>query len=124
MPDDGVLEIWASTESPEYTRMAASSTAEIEPERVHVNVPYAGGSFGLHSSAERDPTTEAVQVAKALEWKHPIKLQSLREEEFKSGRFRAMAAHRVRAATDADGHLTAVHHAIAAQPTSTNLPFV
>ena len=124
MRDDGVLDVWASTESPEYTRMAASSTAEIEPEHVHVNVTYAGGSFGLHSSAERDPTTEAVQVAQALEWKHPIKLQSLREEEFKSGRFRAMAAHRVRAATDADGHVTAVHHAIAAQPTSTNLPFV
>jgi len=46
-------------------------------------VPLAGGSFGLHYSlGRRDPTTEAVQVAKALAWKHPIKLQSLREEEF------------------------------------------
>ena len=25
MRDDGVLEVWASTESPEYTRMAAST---------------------------------------------------------------------------------------------------
>jgi len=122
--DDGILEVWASTESPEYTRMAASSASGIELQRVHVNVPYAGGSFGLHSSAERDPTTEAAQIAKALEWKYPIKVQSSREEEFKSGRFRAMAAHRVRAAADASGHLTAVHHAIAAQPTSVNLPYV
>jgi isoquinoline 1-oxidoreductase beta subunit len=124
MRDDGILEVWAATESPEYTRMGASSAAGIEPELVYVNVPYAGGSFGLHSSSQHDPTTEAVQVAKALDWKHPIKLQSLREEEFKSGRFRAMAAHRVRAAADASGHLTAVHHAIAAQTTSTNLPYV
>ena len=31
-----------------------------------------------------DPTAEAVQIARALDWKHPIKVQSLREEEFKS----------------------------------------
>ena len=122
--DDGVVEVWAPTESPEYTRMAASRMAEVEPDRVRVNVTFAGGSFGLHSSAANDPTTEAVQVAKALDWKYPIKAQSLREEEFKSGRFRAMAVHRVRAASDDAGHVVALHHAIAAQPTSTNLPFV
>ncbi|HEV7526182.1 MAG TPA: molybdopterin cofactor-binding domain-containing protein, partial [Acidimicrobiia bacterium] len=98
MHDDGVLEVWSSTESPEYARTAAARTAGIEPERVRVNVPFAGGSFGLHSSSTNDPNTEAVQIAKALEWKYPIKVQSPREEEFKSGRFRAMAAHRVRAA--------------------------
>ena len=124
MRDDGVLEVWTSTESPEYVRMAASGAAGIELDHVHVNVPFAGGSFGLHSSSTNDPTTETVQIAKALEWKYPIKVQSPREEEFKSGRFRAMAAHRVRAAADDAGKLTAVHHAIAAQPTSTNLPFV
>jgi isoquinoline 1-oxidoreductase beta subunit len=124
MRDDGVLDVWASTESPEYTRMAASNAANIEPQQVHVSVTYAGGSFGLHSSSKNDPTSEAVQVARALEWQYPIRVQSLREEEFKSGRFRAMAAHRVRAATDENGHITAVHHAIAAQPTSTNLPYV
>ena len=80
--------------------MAASGAAGVEPDRVRVNVPLAGGSFGLHSSSTNDPTTEAVQIAKALEWKYPIKVQSPREEEFKSGRFRAMAAHRVRAGAD------------------------
>jgi isoquinoline 1-oxidoreductase beta subunit len=124
MRDDGVLEVWAATESAEYVRMAASGAAGIEPDRVRVNVPFAGGSFGLHSSSTNDPTTEVVQIAKALDWKYPIKVQSPREEEFKSGRFRAMAAHRVRAGADDAGNLTAVHHAIAAQPTSTNLPFV
>ena len=124
MGDDGVVEVWAPTESPEYTRLAASSAAEVEADRVHVNVTFAGGSFGLHSTAEKDPTTEAVQVAKALGWKHAIKLVSLREEEFKSGRYRAMSVHRVRAGTDTSGRLTAVHHHIAAQPTSPNLPYV
>jgi isoquinoline 1-oxidoreductase beta subunit len=124
MREDGVLEVWASTESPEFTRMSASAAGGIDKDRVEVHVTFAGGSFGLHSSSERDPTTEAVHVARARDWKHPIKLQSLREEDFKSGRYRAMAAHRVRAAADAGGRLTAYHHQIVAEPTSTNLPFV
>src|SRR6201999_2900802 len=124
MGEDGVLEVWASTESPEWTRIAASEAAGIDKDQVEVHVTFAGGSFGLHSSAERDPTTEAVHVARALGWKHPIKVQSSREEDFKTGRYRAMAVHRVRAAADADGHLTAYHQQIVAEPTSTNLPFV
>jgi isoquinoline 1-oxidoreductase subunit beta len=97
MRDDGTLDVWASTESPEFTRIAASDAAGIEKERVEVHVTFAGGSFGLHSTSTRDPTTEAVHVARALGWKHPIKVQSLRDEDFKTGRYRAMAAHRVRA---------------------------
>jgi isoquinoline 1-oxidoreductase subunit beta len=124
MREDGVLEVWASTESPEFTRMAASEAAGIDKDQVEVHVTFAGGSFGLHSSSTRDPTTEAVHVARALDWKQPIKVQSLREEDFKSGRYRAMALHRVRAAADSDGRLTAFHQQIVAEPTSVNLPFV
>ena len=124
MREDGVLDVWASTESPEYSRMSAAEAAGIDKEQVEVHVTFAGGSFGLHSSAEHDPTAEVVQVARALGWKHPIKVQSLREEDFKSGRYRAMAVHRVRAAADADGRLTAFHQQIVAEPTSVNLPFV
>jgi isoquinoline 1-oxidoreductase subunit beta len=124
MRGDGVLEVWASTESPVYAQMSAAAAAGIERERVVVHVTKAGGSFGLHSSSRRDPTSEAVQIAKALAWKHPIKVQSSREEEFKSGRYRAMAVHRVRAASDAAGRLTTLHQQMAAQPTSLNLPNV
>jgi len=124
MGDDGILEVWAATEGPTYVRMAASAAAGIDKDRVRVHVPYAGGSFGLHSSAGHDPTSEAVQVARALDWKYPVKLQSLREEELKSGRYRAMAVHRVRTGADARGRLTAFHQQIAAAPTSPNLPFV
>ena len=124
MREDGVLDVWASTESPEYAAMSASAAAGIEKERVEVHVTFAGGSFGLHSSSERDPTMEAVHVARALDWKVPIKVQSLREEDFKIGRYRAMTVHRVRAAADAAGHPTAYHHEIVAEPTSVNLPFV
>ncbi len=124
MRDDGRLEIWASTESPVYAQTSAAAAAGVEREQVVVHVTKAGGSFGLHSSSRRDPTSEAVQVAKALGWQHPIKLQSSREEEFKSGRYRAMAVHRIRAGSDASGRLIALHQQMAAQPTSPNLPNV
>ena len=124
MREDGVLEVWVGTEAPEYVKMNASSIAGIDKEQVEVHITFAGGSFGLHSSAEHDPTAEAVQIARALDWRHPIKVQSLREEEFKVGRYRAMAVHRVRAGADADGRLTAWHQQIVAAPTSVNLPFV
>src|SRR3954453_3985357 len=124
MREDGVLEVWAGTEAPQYVKMNASSLAGVDTEQVEVHVAFAGGSFGLHSSAEHDPVSEAVQIARALGWRHPIKVQSLREEEFKVGRYRAMAVHRVRAGVDADGRLTAWHQAIVAAPTSINLPFV
>jgi isoquinoline 1-oxidoreductase beta subunit len=124
MREDGVLDVWVASEAPEYVKMNASSIAGIDKEQVEVHITFAGGSFGLHSSAERDPTAEAVQIARALDWKHPIKVQSLREEEFKVGRYRAMVAHRVRAGADADGRLTAWHQQIVAEPTSVNLPFV
>jgi isoquinoline 1-oxidoreductase beta subunit len=124
MREDGVLEVWAATEGPQYVKMNAASIAGIDTEQVEVHVTFAGGSFGLHSSAERDPVAEAVQIARALDWKHPIKVQSLREEEFKVGRYRAMAVHRVRAGVEAGGRLTAWHQQIVAAPTSVNLPFI
>jgi isoquinoline 1-oxidoreductase subunit beta len=78
MREDGVLDVWVGTEAPEYVKMNTSSIAGIDKEQVEVHTTFAGGSFGLHSSAEHDPAAEAVQVARALDWKHPIKLQSLR----------------------------------------------
>ena len=124
MRDDGTLEVWASTETPVYVQMSASQAADIGIERVLVNVTFAGGSFGLHSTSKRDPTAEAVQVAKALGWKYPVKVQSLREEDFKLGHYRTMAVHRVRAGVDEAGQLTAMRHEMVAEPTSIRLPFV
>jgi isoquinoline 1-oxidoreductase beta subunit len=122
MGTGGILEVWTGTEGPTYARMSAAAAAGISEDRVRIHVPFAGGSFGLHSTSGRDPVSEAVQVARALDWKYPVKLQSRREEEFKSGRYRAMAVHRVRASADAGGSLTAFHQQIAAEPTSPNMP--
>jgi isoquinoline 1-oxidoreductase beta subunit len=122
--EDGRLDVWASTQAPEYTAMAAVRASGLPRERIEVHVTLAGGAFGLHTSHHDDPTTEAVEIARALNWKYAIKVQSLRQEDFKSGRFRAMSAHRVRAGTNAEGAVTALHHELAAKPTGAELPIV
>jgi len=124
MREDGRLDVWASTQAPEYTAMAAARASGLPRERIDVHVTLAGGAFGLHSSHHDDPTSEAVEIARALRWKHAIKVQSLREEDFKSGRFRPMSAHRVRAGTDAQGAVTVLHHELSAKPTGSELPIV
>ena len=42
MREDGMLEVWASTESPEYTQMAASEAGGIDKDQVEVHVTFAG----------------------------------------------------------------------------------
>jgi len=125
MTEGSALEVWAGTESPVYTQMVGARIAGVDQNSVRVHVPDAGGSFGLHySSGANDPAAEALQIAKALDWRYPIKVQTSREEEFKSGRYRAMAVHHVRAGANVNGRLTAYHQQMAAEPTSPNLPFV
>ena len=65
------LDVWVGSETPEYVKMNASSIAEIDKEQVEVHITFAGGSFGLHSSAERDPTAEAVQIAQGARLEAP-----------------------------------------------------
>ena len=104
--------------------MAAAGAAGIENEQVLVHVTDAGGSFGLHSSAPPRPDHRSSPGRQGARLALPDQAAVPREEEFKTGRYRAMAVHHVRAGTDAAGTLSAFHQQIAAQPTSPNLPFV
>src|SRR5260370_21682307 len=124
MREDGVLEVWASTETRIYSQMGAAEAVGIDQDQAEVEVRFAGGTFGLHSTSSHDPTAEAAQVARGLDWKYPVRVQSLREEDFKTGHYRPMAAHRVRAGADAAGQLTAIHHEVVVEPVSVVLePF-
>jgi isoquinoline 1-oxidoreductase beta subunit len=118
MRDDGVLEVWAGSQAPDFTTDIAAASGGIVKERVEVHVMFAGGGFGLRTTTNNDPVAEVVEVARALDWKHPIKVQSPRQEEFKSGLFRPIAVHRVRAAVDTDGQVTGYHQQVSVQPIS------
>ncbi len=125
MGDDGILEVWAGTEDLSYARMAASAAAGIGEDRIRVHVPFAGGSFGLHSTSGHDPNSEAVQVGAGAGLEAARQLQSLREEELKSGRWPGdgRAPGQGPTSADAQGRPDRVfHQQIAAEPTSPNMP--
>jgi isoquinoline 1-oxidoreductase beta subunit len=84
--------------------MSASAMAEIDMEQIEVHVTFAGGSFGLHSSASATPAGRARSL-EALEWKHPIKVS--RCAGLQGGRYRCDGLAPRAAAADSDGRLTA-----------------
>jgi isoquinoline 1-oxidoreductase subunit beta len=121
MRDDGVLEVWVGTQAPDFATAVAAECAGVPKDRVKINVMLAGGGFGLRNVG---PIAETVEVARALDWRHPIKVQSSRQEEFKCGYYRPMAVHRVRAGTNASGRVSGYHQQAAVQSISGNLPVV
>jgi isoquinoline 1-oxidoreductase beta subunit len=66
---------------------------------------------------------EAVSVAKALGWKHPVKVQWTRENDMRGGRYRPAYVHRVKAGLDAQGNLVAWQNHIVGQSILSGTPF-
>ncbi|WP_328842694.1 molybdopterin cofactor-binding domain-containing protein [Streptomyces sp. NBC_00258] len=122
MREDGVLEVRAGTQSGDVARMVAADVTGLPDDRIEVQTALAGGGFGLRLGAAPSPVSEAVEITQALGFKHPVKVQSSRTEEFKSGQFRPMAAVRVRAGLDATGAITAWDHRVVAQAVAESLP--
>ena len=122
MREDGVLEAWAGYQAPDYARSAVAAAAGLPEDRVEVHVTFAGGGFGLRSSGDPAPLIEAAEVSRALGWKHPIKVQWPRQEEFKYGCYRPMATMRLRAGIDAAGALVALDHRVVAQSVAVDMP--
>lgn len=116
MRDDGVVEIWSGSQAPDAARRLVSALLDVPLERVEVHVTYAGGGFGLRSADDQSCVVEAAEIARALDWKYPIKVQSSRQEEFKSGGLRSAAAVRIRAGVDEHGTIVAWEHRIVTQP--------
>ncbi len=115
MDEDGMLEIWGGHQMPDLYQMVAASVAGIPPERVRLHVMKTGGGFGRRGVADADVIVEAVAVARALDWRAPVKVQWTRENDMKGGRYRPAYVHKVRAGLDADGRLVAWDHHVVGQ---------
>jgi isoquinoline 1-oxidoreductase beta subunit len=64
-----------------------------------------------------------VSTAKAIGWKAPVKVQWTREDDTTGGRYRPAYIHKLEAALDADGRLTAWRQRIVGQSIMTDTPF-
>lgn len=86
----------------------------LEPQNVALDVMLAGGSFGRRAQATAHFASELAEVAKAA-GDGAYKVMWTREDDIKGGYYRPLTAHRFRAATDANGGITAWENVIANQ---------
>jgi len=87
----------------------------VMPERVKLNMLYAGGSFGRRANPNSDYLVEAAHIVKAVQGRVPIKLQWTREDDMQGGYYRPLYVHALRAGLDEKGALIAWMHTIVGQ---------
>ena len=123
MGEDGVLEIWAGHQSPDFYQAAAAQVAGITPDKVRLHVMKTGGGFGRRGVLDADIIVEVVAAAQAIGWRAPVKVQYTREDDMKGGKYRPAFVHAVKAGLDGDGRLIAWEQHVVGQSLLKGSPF-
>jgi isoquinoline 1-oxidoreductase beta subunit len=105
-------DVWVGTQAPTRTRLDVSKALGLAPEQVAVHQQYLGGGFGRRATVET--SVDAAMIAKAVG--KPVKLILAREDDLKTGNFRAMTAQRIEAGLDAQGRIVAWEHRVVGEP--------
>ena len=108
-------EIWNGEQFQSIDQPAVAQVLGMKPEQVKLNMLYAGGSFGRRANPQADYVVEAVQVAKAIGGRAPVKLVWTREDDMRAGYYRPMYCHALKAGLDAQGNLVAWQHRVVGQ---------
>jgi len=120
---DGVVEIWGGHQMPDLYQYVASQIAGVTPDKIKLHVMRTGGGFGRRAVFDADVIAEAVEVAKALNWSRPVKVQWTRDNDMKGGRYRPAYVHAMKAALDGDGKMVAWQNHIVGQSIMTGTAF-
>jgi len=118
-----VLEIWGGHQMPDLYQGIAAQIAGVAPEKVTLHVMKTGGGFGRRAVTDGDVIAEAVETAKAIGWKAPVKVLWTREDDMRGGRYRPLFVHKVKVALDADGQIIGWHHRQVGQSILIGTPF-
>ncbi|ERM80701.1 isoquinoline 1-oxidoreductase [Rhodonellum psychrophilum GCM71 = DSM 17998] len=103
---DGICEIWAPTQHPQWARQAVADALNIDLYNVTVNVTLLGGGFGRKSKP--DFVVEAALLSKAA--KSPVRVQWTREDDLHHDFLHAQSAQRIKATLDKNGNLSGWNH--------------
>jgi isoquinoline 1-oxidoreductase beta subunit len=112
---DGMLETWSGHQFPTFDHMFAAKAAGLPMEKVKLHTLVSGGSFGRRANAYSDFTVAAVNVAKAIGGRAPVRLQYSREDDMGAGLYRPMYVHAVKAGLDAQGRIAGWQHTVVGQ---------
>lgn len=121
--DNGVLEVWGGHQMPDIYQATAASIAGVAPDKVTLHVMMTGGGFGRRATPDSDVIVEAVECAKAIGWRAPVKVLWTRADDMAGGRYRPMFLHTVKAGVDAAGMPVAWQHRITGQSILAGGPF-
>ncbi|SES80715.1 xanthine dehydrogenase family protein molybdopterin-binding subunit [Thalassotalea agarivorans] len=111
---DGIMDIWACTQTPQSSQGTVAAITGLKPENVNVNVTLLGGGFGRKSKP--DFVVEAAVLSKQLEV--PVKVCWTREDEVKNGYYQAVSYQRMSAGFNNEDKVTAWHHQVTQPPIS------
>lgn len=117
------LHIHGGLQMPDAVQATCAQIAGVKPEQVDLHVMKTGGGFGRRAVADCDVFVEATEIAKALDFRAPIKLQWTREADMGGGRYRPLHLHRVRVGLGADGTISGWQHHIVGQSIMAGTPF-
>lgn len=104
--DGGKVEAWAPTQSPQDARNTLARFLEVDAANVTVHVTLLGGAFGRKSKP--DFICEAAYLAREVG--APVRVQWTREDDLRNSYYHSVAAHRLEAALDPSGKVTAWLH--------------
>lgn len=116
-------EMWNGAQLQTGDQFAVAGALGIAPEKVKINMLYAGGSFGRRANPHSDYVLEAAHIAKAINGKAPVKLVWMREDDTRAGYYRPMYYHKIKASLDKEGKLNAWQHRIVGQSIIKGTPF-
>jgi len=120
---DGTIEIWGGHQMPDIYQGTAAAIAGVPPSQVTMHVMKTGGSFGRRAVIDADVIVEAVAVAKAIDFRAPVKMQWTREDDMRAGRYRPAYVHRLKAGVDKDGRIVGWYNHIVGQSIVAGTPF-
>lgn len=106
---DGRLEVWACTQSPQDARSELAKQLGMKEADITVHVTFLGGGFGRKSKP--DFLVEAALCARAA--KAPVRVQWTREDEVRHAYYHTCSAQALAATVDDRGNVIGWRHRIA-----------
>lgn len=121
--DKDGAEVWNGEQMQTPDQAAVAGVLGLDPEKVKLNMLYAGGSFGRRANPQADYLVETAHIVKAIKGKAPVKLVWSREDDMKGGYYRPAYVHRLRAALGPNGQPVAWENRIVGQSILKGSPF-
>jgi isoquinoline 1-oxidoreductase beta subunit len=98
-------EIWNGEQMHTPDQGTIAKFLNTTPDKIKINMLYAGGSFGRRGNSFADYLLDTVAVAQAGGQGKPVKLVWTREDDMRAGFYRPVYLHALKAGVDAHGKI-------------------